>query len=573
MFFPTYNEAGNVERLILTIRQYLPECSILVVDDASPDGTGALLDRLATELPRLAVIHRPGKLGLGSAHKLAMLYARDSGFDALVTMDADFSHHPRYLPTFLEMLEHADFVTGSRYMPGGKSDYGVGRTFISRTANLFAKAATGLRLEENTTMYRGFTASLLRRLRIEAIKSEGYSFAVESLHQVAQVTDKLAEFPIHFENRATGASKISEVEIYRAMFTIQRIAFRRLFPKRQAPRPEESDKVACTACSGTHHVEVYPPKNARGAAAALADASPYSCATHTSRSHGQILRCLRCGLVFMRPKLSPAELVGEYEGAIDPVYLEHIRARQTTFRRNLEQVRRHLRSVDRILEIGSYCGAFLKVARDAGLDIVGVEPSRWAAQASRGITTAPVFTGTVDDLPGNHRSFDVVVAWDVLEHFADPVEELRKINALLPDGGTFLFSTLMIDNWFPRVAGQYWPWLMDMHLFYFTEATIRQVLKRTGFELVDEGKYTHVVTFEYLLSKLGTLGVPAAEALSKKLVSSRIGRVEIPFRFGDIKLFVARKVTDADPRSTLRSLFPGSGTGAGAPTREAQTAE
>jgi dolichol-phosphate mannosyltransferase len=550
VFFPTYNEAGNVERLILTVRDYLPNCSILVVDDASPDGTGDVLDRLTGTLPRLHVVHRPGKLGLGSAHKLAMLFARDAGFDALITMDADFSHHPRYLPKFLELLEGADFVTGSRYMPGGRSDYGFGRTIISRTANLFAKAALGLRLEENTTMYRAFTADLLSRVRVEQIRSEGYSFAVDSLNEVAKVTDRLAEFPIHFENRATGASKISEVEIYRAMFTIQRIALGRLLPKRERAVAEPSGKVECVACGGTHHVQEYAPKG-RGTIAS--DVSPYSCATHSSRSYGQILRCLRCGLVFMRPALSHEQLVGEYESAVDPVYLEHIRARQTTFRRNLEQVRKHLRSVDRILEIGSYCGAFLKVARDAGFDVTGVEPSRWAAQASRGITSAPVVTGTVDDLPSNQRTFDVVVAWDVLEHFANPVAELRKINELLPDGGTLLFSTLMIDNWFPRLAGQHWPWLMDMHLFYFTEATIRQVLRETGFELVDEGKYTHVVTIEYLLSKLDTLGVPFAAALSRAIGDSSLGRREIPFRFGDIKLFVARKVATPEPRSVIRS--------------------
>jgi SAM-dependent methyltransferase len=257
----------------------------------------------------------------------------------------------------------------------------------------------------------------------------------------------------------------------------------------------------------------------------------------------------------MRPKLSHDELVGEYEGAVDPVYLEHIRARETTFRKNLAAVRRYLQPTDHILEIGSYCGAFLKVAREAGLDIVGVEPSKWAAKASREITSAPVFTGTVDDLPPNHRVFDAVVAWDVLEHFADPVKELRKINALLPDGGRFLFSTLLIDNWFPRLAGHHWPWLMDMHLFYFTEATIRQVLQETGFEVVEDGKYCHVVTLDYLLSKLGTLGVPGASALARVLEPSAVGRVEIPFRFGDIKLYVCRKVADAPARSIRRSTI------------------
>ena len=574
VFFPTYNEAGNVERLIQTVREYLPRAHLLVVDDASPDGTGAVLDRLASGLPELSVIHRPGKLGLGSAHKLAMLYARDAGFDILITMDADFSHHPRYLPTFLSLLRSADFVTGSRYMPGGRSDYGVGRTFISRTANLLAKAALGLPLEEHTTMYRGFTASLLRRMSIEAIKSEGYSFAVESLHQVAQVTQRIAEFPIHFENRATGASKISQTEIYKAVFTIQRLALRRLLPKRSAPAPTPREIVACSACGGTHHVEEYPPRHEMPGAS-VHDLSPYSCATHSSRSHGQILRCLRCGLIFMRPRLSAEELVGEYEGAVDPVYLDHIRARETTFRYNLGQVRRHIRSSDRILEIGSYCGAFLKVVREAGpgLDIVGVEPSAWAARASRKIVDAPVFNGTIDDLPPDRRSFDVVVAWDVLEHFADPMEELRKINSLLPDGGTLLFSTLMIDNWFPQIAGRHWPWLMDMHLFYFTEVTIRQVLQEAGFELVDESSYCHVVTLEYLLSKLGTLGMPLGSDLSKLVARHRVGRAEIPFRFGDIKLFVCKKVADAPARSVVRSMVVGGPSAADDSAARAHTGE
>src|SRR6185436_18684236 len=213
VFFPTYNEAGNVERLIESIREFLPAAHVLAVDDASADGTGAILDRIAEELSGVAVIHRPGKLGLGSAHKLAMLYARDAGYDVLITMDADFSHHPKYLPSFLEALRTSDFVTGSRYAPGGHSDYGPGRMLLSRTANLLAKVAVGLPLAENTTMYRGFTAALLKRMRIESIHSEGYSFAVESLHHVAELTDRLAELPIHFENRAAGQSKISESEI------------------------------------------------------------------------------------------------------------------------------------------------------------------------------------------------------------------------------------------------------------------------------------------------------------------------------------------------------------------------
>jgi dolichol-phosphate mannosyltransferase len=568
VFFPTYNEAGNVARLVSTVREYLPAAQILVVDDASPDGTGRILDELAAHLPGIEVVHRPGKLGLGSAHKLAILYARDSGFDLLITMDADFSHHPRYLPTFLSLLGPADFVTGSRYVKGGRSDYGMGRTFISRTANLFAKAALGLPLEENTTMYRGYTADLLRRIDIEAIQSEGYSFAVESLHQVARVTTRLAEFPIHFENRAHGASKISKKEIFKAVVTIQRLGLGRLLPSRTTESARAAAlPLVCCSCGGTHHVEVYASRD-ESVRHTANDASPYSCATHSSRSHGQIVRCLRCGLVFMRPKLSAAALVEEYADATDPVYLEHIKARETTFRYNLSQIRNYIRPSDRVLEVGSYCGAFLRVAREEGIDVMGVEPSAWAVEASSRISDAPVVRGTVDSLPAHLRSFDVVAAWDVLEHFADPVAELRKMAALLPEGGMLLFSTIMIDNWFPRTMGRHWPWLMDMHLFYFTEETIRYILNETGFELVDERKYCHVVTIEYLLSKLGTLGVPLAAALSETTAGYGISRTEIPFRFGDIKLFVCRKTADVAPRSVRRTPALGRPGHAGVRTAE-----
>jgi SAM-dependent methyltransferase len=543
VFFPTYNEAGNVHRLIETIRQELSEADILVVDDASPDGTGEILDALAAADPKLSVIHRPGKLGLGSAHKIAMMYARDRGYDALITMDADFSHPPRYLKTMLEKLRDADFVTGSRYVAGGVCDYGFGRKLISRTANLFAKAALGLALEENTTMYRGFTRSLLQRMRIEDIRSEGYSFAVESLHQVSLVTDRISEFPIHFEHRAAGRSKISQAEIYKAMWTIQRLIVKRVLRAAghgETAREPSSERVVCCLCGSTHHSLLYPARNESNAEL-LQDVSPYSCATHSSRSHGNVLKCLNCGLIFLKPRLSPAELVREYANAEDPVYLEHIDARVQTFRYNFEGVRSHIRPSDRVLEVGSYCGAFLKVMREEGIDITGVEPSAWAVQASKQLSDAPVIRGTTDDVPRDAGKFDVIAAWDVLEHFANPLVELRKMRELLDDEGKLLFSTLMIDNWFPQAMGKNWPWLMDMHLFYFTEQTIRQLLAKAGFELVESRKYCHIVTVEYLFSKLGTLGVPLASAASQAVAGQDWARTQIPFRFGDIKLFVCKK--------------------------------
>jgi SAM-dependent methyltransferase len=223
----------------------------------------------------------------------------------------------------------------------------------------------------------------------------------------------------------------------------------------------------------------------------------------------------------------------------------------------LARVRQYLKPDAKVLEIGSYCGAFLKIARDEGIDIIGVEPSRWATEASATVTDADVVCGTIEDVSPDLGPFDVIVAWDVLEHFADPVAELKKIGAHLKEDGTFLFSTLMIDNWFPQATGKHWPWLMDMHLYYFTESTIRNVLEQTGFEIVDSDKYCHIVTLEYLLAKLGTLGVPFGKELSEALAGFDWAKTEIPFRFGDIKLFVCRK-TDAatSGRSWERATAP-----------------
>ena len=399
-------------------------------------------------------------------------------------------------------------------------------------------------------MYRGFSKSLLERLNIEGMRSEGYSFAVESMHQVSLVTDRIAEFPIHFEHRAAGASKISQREIYRAMLTIQRLFFPQLLRPRQsrldASATMNSEAPMCCACGSTRHALLYPARNGRRGPG-IEDASPYSCATHSSRSHDEILRCLECGLIFMKPRLSAAELVREYAQAVDPVYLENVQARVETFRYNLNQIRGYIARADRVLEIGSYCGAFLKVAREANLDVMGVEPSTWAVEASSRVTDARVICGTTDDLPRELGKFDVVVAWDVLEHFADPVAELSKIHEILDDSGLIIFSTLMIDNWFPRVMGKRWPWLMDMHLFYFTESTIRQVLAKTGFEIVHDSNYCHIVTLEYLLEKLGTLGVPFAGSLSALTAGRAFAKLQIPFRFGDIKLFVCKKLTPRVP--------------------------
>ncbi|MCA1828198.1 MAG: polyprenol monophosphomannose synthase [Myxococcales bacterium] len=226
VFTATYDEAANISPLIEDIFRELPSCDMLVVDDNSPDGTGEILDALVHRYPRLSVIHRPRKSGLGSAHRLAVQHAIAGGYDALVTMDADFSHHPRYLPAMLEELEQSDFVTGSRYAPGGSCNYGLARRALSRTANLLARGLLRIPLRETTTAYRGFRRSLLSLLDVESIRSDGYSYMVESIFRVSRATRRMSEFPIAFVDRRAGRSKISQVEIWKGFTTLLRLWLR-----------------------------------------------------------------------------------------------------------------------------------------------------------------------------------------------------------------------------------------------------------------------------------------------------------------------------------------------------------
>jgi dolichol-phosphate mannosyltransferase len=233
VFTATYNESGNIAALVSDIFAALPGCEILVVDDNSPDGTGAILDRLAAEDPRLHVIHRPGKNGLGTAHKAGMKYAIEQGYDALVTMDADFSHDPAVLPEMMRQLEQAEFVIGSRYVPGGSCEYPFSRVALSTVANWLTRATLSIPVHETTTAYRGYRRSLLERMDINGIRSEGYSYFVEAIYQVHRLTRQnqgirgMAEFPIRFADRRAGSSKISKKEIWKGFATLFRLGVQR----------------------------------------------------------------------------------------------------------------------------------------------------------------------------------------------------------------------------------------------------------------------------------------------------------------------------------------------------------
>ena len=543
VFTATYNEADNVENLLNEIFSHLPDVDILIVDDHSPDGTGPLLDQLAAKNSRIHVVHRPSKLGLGTAHLLAMKYALHHNYEHLITMDADFSHNPKYLTIMKQLLEDNDFVIGSRYAKGGRCDYGLVRTLISRTANTLARYLLGIPTHEATTSYRGFSVDLLRQMDLNSIWSDGYSFFMESIFVVRLATRKLAEFPIHFEDRRAGTSKISKREIFKAIYNIFRLFYRRLFVIPFAvyqPNADIEKDPPCENCNSLFHMEMFPAKYA-----ANEDASIYQCTSAGHRTHGRILKCLHCGLVFNETRHDAEKLLDFYSDVEDPTYLKNIDSRFKTFRYNFEKIKPRLPASGKLLDIGSYRGVSLKVAHENGFETLGVEPSKWAARYSEEVIQERVFQGTLRDLPAEEGPFDVITMWDVMEHLPHPVEEMKRIHSRLKPGGVFVFSTLFIDNWYPKIMKERWPWYMDMHLFYFTLDALSQLLTKAGLELVHHQKYTHIITLEYFFFKLDALGVFGAKYLGEVFGKTSLRNIMIPFSFGDIQMFICKRPDDS----------------------------
>lgn len=221
---PTYDEADNIARLVAAVRALPGDVHAIVVDDASPDGTGDIVDAIARRDPGVRLLRRPAKLGLGTAHLAGFRLALDAGFDPVLTMDADFSHDPARIPDLLARAAEADLVIGSRYVAGGGTrDCPLGRRLLSRTANRVARTALGLAAADCTAGFRCYRRPVVEMLLDTPIVANGYSFLVEVLVRVQDRGFRVSEVPILFLDRRFGVSKISRHEILRAAATVWRL--------------------------------------------------------------------------------------------------------------------------------------------------------------------------------------------------------------------------------------------------------------------------------------------------------------------------------------------------------------
>jgi dolichol-phosphate mannosyltransferase len=219
---PTFNEAATIENVLERVRKALPDAGILVVDDASPDGTAKIAADFAERHGQLDILTRPGKLGLGSAYRDGFAWGLDRGYDAFVEMDSDFSHDPDDLPSIVAPLgEGYDVCIGSRYVAGGSiPNWSLPRRLLSRGGNIYADLLLGLCVKDSTAGFRAYSAGILRSIVLSSIRAESYGFQIEMTYRAIKQGARIAEVPIRFVDRELGTSKMSTYTVIEALVLV-----------------------------------------------------------------------------------------------------------------------------------------------------------------------------------------------------------------------------------------------------------------------------------------------------------------------------------------------------------------
>jgi SAM-dependent methyltransferase len=315
------------------------------------------------------------------------------------------------------------------------------------------------------------------------------------------------------------------------------------------------EHVACNLCGADDYELVYPSTLSGGASretrgwggeAGLKSSNPglqsYACTNLGYGIHPPIVRCRRCSLVYANPRRADEAVHASYIEVVDELYLAERDGRVLTFQRHLEPIEAMLGPGDgrRLLDVGCHIGVFVEIASARGWNAWGVEPSRWAAEQARA-RGLQVVTGTLSDAGFEAGSFDVVTLWDVIEHLTDPASELRQIWQLLRPGGLIAVHTMDIESLLARLLGARWPWLMEMHLYYFSPATLSALLKRVNFQVISQRRQGRYLRLGYLASRLTPYSSTVARGLGNLFDQLGLSGQPVPINLGDLFTMYGRK--------------------------------
>ncbi len=299
--------------------------------------------------------------------------------------------------------------------------------------------------------------------------------------------------------------------------------------------------IACNLCGSTDTRVRYPCTVREDAPPPAAE---FCCTSSGYGRHHTIVQCNQCGLVYTNPRPDCNDLLESYEAVQDPLYLQERQGRVLTFERHLvplEKITGPARG-RKLLDVGCYTGVFLDIAAAHGWEAWGIDPSRWAVEQARA-RGLNVVEGTLSSANLAADSFDVVTLWDVIEHLANPFDELRQVWRVLRPGGLLVVHTMDIDSVLARLMGARWPWLMEMHIYYFSRRTLSAMLNKAGFRVIriePQGRYQ---TLEYLGTRVTALFGPALGRPLEWLIRVlRMGQMLAPINLGDLVTAYAQKV-------------------------------
>jgi 2-polyprenyl-3-methyl-5-hydroxy-6-metoxy-1,4-benzoquinol methylase len=565
---PAYRAEGTLAKTVADIPAGVADL-IILVDDASPDNTVAR----ARELGIRVFVH-PENRGYGGNQKTCYVRALREGADVVVLLHPDYQYDPKAVPLLIApiLAGHADMTFGSRF--AGLSDPRGGgmpiyRYVGNRLTTLLENLMLGSRFTEMHSGLRAYTRECLLSLPFLRY-TDDFSFDSQLLVDAVTSGQRVVEVPIM--TRYTQES--SSISVARSLkYVAQSLAYcgrqaagRGRRGHRSPPsappgaRPKARAKPTgtrvarpCVVCGSPEQILLYPA-NASGQALT----SEFRCTSGVLAQHDDILECPRCGMVSSSPALAGKEILERYAEVVDEDYFSEEDARRELFDWVLRVMSGYAVRGDRLLEVGSNVGLFLDTARKRGWQARGIEPSKWAVDVGRerfGVELEQKALEDLDDPPG---SADAVVMLDVLEHFVDPVEALRKLRPVLDDEGLLVLSTVNLAGIHARLRGEKWPWFIRPHLHYFTPETLNAILRDAGFRMVEWSLVPRSFHLSYVAnrarSSLGVLG----EALVR--LSSLVD-MKLPVGWlGDVVLLVARPIpVGAEAGSTRGSLNAAAG--------------
>ena len=272
------------------------------------------------------------------------------------------------------------------------------------------------------------------------------------------------------------------------------------------------------------------------------EVSAFRCTSPGYGRHAQIVECSRCGYVYANPRWAGEDLLNAYEAVEDKTYVAERLGREITFRHHLRKMEKRVGSGNgrSLLDVGAYIGVFVEMAVEAGWQACGVEPSEWAAREAQK-QGLDVIYGTQDAPELASRRFDVITMWDVIEHVDSPSAEMVKAYQLLKPGGWLVVHTMDIGSLTARLLGKQWPWFMDMHIHYFSQHTMRQMLEKNGFQVHWSGIQGRYLTASYLASRVTAFNKPLGHVMTRLLSSLHLGQVAVPINLGDLFTVFAQR--------------------------------